>query len=331
MPERQTMLTTHRRFGMTSGSAEILANTHPKSYDSAMWRIYQIILPLLVSSCSGDPLSGPGAPNDAQNVDLAQPIPDFVVQGLSHFSFTAGLRFSAGGTPYQPVVADFNGDGKLDFSVAYAASMGPGFVMVCLGNGDGTFQDPILSHTPAPSDTIAAGDFDGDGHLDLVLVQPGAQGNRDELGVVLGRGDGTFGQLTSFPGVLHMGLMAGADFDHDNRPDVAVTAQAGIAVFLGNGKGGVGAASILALPFAAGQLAIADLDGNGNLDLVASESGGSDIHTFLGDGKGGFVPGGLAQSMLANTGPTIGDIDNDGAKDINIADGPKNGIEVFRG
>jgi len=86
-------------------------------------------------------------------------------------------------------VGDFNGDGKLDLAVADTDEDGQGYIPILLGNGDGTFQDAIEYSLSFPTQSLAVGDFNGDGKLDLVLSQ---WANISELYVALGNGDGTF-------------------------------------------------------------------------------------------------------------------------------------------
>src|SRR5262249_43175048 len=105
------------------------------------------------------------------------------------------------------VAGDFNGDGKLDLAVAGSNynsvnNTYAGEVMVLLGNGDGTFQPPVLYATGLPDGldptAIVAGDFTGDGKVDLAVVSAGLDQNGNpnpvagEVSILLGNGDGTF-------------------------------------------------------------------------------------------------------------------------------------------
>jgi hypothetical protein len=110
---------------------------------------------------------------------------------------------------YSVAVADFNGDGKLDIATTTI-----GFVNVCLGNGDGTFQPCNgFQDYPSGNGTLLAVDIDGDGKLDLV-----ANHTSVVFSYLLGNGDGTFKPYTSFyfpyPGNFTVG-----DFNGDGRPD----------------------------------------------------------------------------------------------------------------
>ncbi len=98
----------------------------------------------------------------------------------------------------QLVLADFNGDGRLDVSTTAG---------VFLGNGNGTLQ-PEISH--AGSGAMAAADFNGDGFTDLATTG----------GLLLGNGDGTFTGPTS--DVIGGTSLAAADFNRDGKPDLVV-------------------------------------------------------------------------------------------------------------
>src|SRR5207249_2583047 len=95
-------------------------------------------------------------------------------------------NFGAGVFPIGIIVADFNGDGRMDFAVSNVAA---NTVAVFIGNGDGTFQPARMYPTASDPESIAVGDFNGDGKLDLAVASdiPGAS-----VSVLLGNGDGTF-------------------------------------------------------------------------------------------------------------------------------------------
>jgi hypothetical protein len=122
-------------------------------------------------------LLGNGKGNIGDHTDLGLP-------------FSAGIAGSA--------VADFNGDGKVDFAVAtfsQNAQSIEGSVLVLLGNGNGTFQQPISTQVPNIGlGQMAAGDFRGDGNVDLADSESGFS-----ISVVLGNGNGTFGAPISDP------------------------------------------------------------------------------------------------------------------------------------
>ncbi len=135
------------------------------------------------------------------------------------------------------VVADFNGDGKID--LATLDSVG-GTLAVLLGIGDGTFNAP----TPLPADsnfsasTLAVGDFNGDGKPDVAVtaaantasITPDAK-----VSIFAGNGDGTFGARSDVgfnvvTGAIGLTSLAAADLTGSGSSDLATFGS----VFLGN-------------------------------------------------------------------------------------------------
>src|SRR5439155_663074 len=133
-----------------------------------------------------------------------------------------------------------NRDGMLVLAVTNRVHEGT--VSVLLGNGDGTFQAALTSSTGGPEPfsgryplSVAAGDFNGDGKLDLAV----ANGSSDNVAVLLGNGDGTFQTARTLAvGTVPLSVAAG-DFNGDGKLDLAVTNRYSntVSVLVGNGDG----------------------------------------------------------------------------------------------
>jgi hypothetical protein len=125
--------------------------------------------------------------------------------------------------PYSIVVGDFNQDGKPDLAVAAAYQGGASttavnVVSVAQGNGDGTFQAWSQWKVAMGPSQIAIGDFDRDGHLDLVT----ANAITNDISVLFGKGDGTFRPVVSLGADYFASALAVADFNGDGKLDVVV-------------------------------------------------------------------------------------------------------------
>ena len=186
------------------------------------------------------------------------------------------------------VVADFNGDGKLDVATDNTSL---DQVDVMLGNGDGTFQPQVAysAGTQAPTGLVA-GDFNGDGHVDLGVIGGDLTTFTPVIHVLPGNGDGTFiSNPNAFPqpdttpfgagygsatdplsGTPLHGAVTVADINHDGRLDVlAVNPTAGtVEDLLGNGDGTFQPAVVHAATAGVLSVTAADLNHDGRLDLV---------------------------------------------------------------
>jgi hypothetical protein len=144
-----------------------------------------------------------------------------VLLGRGDGSFGSAKASPSGVGPTRIAVGDFNEDGNLDLSVVglqfYPFETA---VLLLLGRGDGTFGIPTQLLEEFWIASIVAGDFNGDGILDLCMS--------NRLGyasLILGNGDGNFGAATSYEtGYDSFDLVVG-DFDSDRRLDIAVANQ----------------------------------------------------------------------------------------------------------
>jgi len=211
-----------------------------------------------------------------------------VLLGNSDGTFRSAVDYKAGGTSHSIVVGDFNGDGHLDLALALASPPGQaGFAAVLLGNGDGSFQPPVQYPMQVQPTGITAGDFNGDGIVDLAVANYcGSDTTCSGTGTVtilIGHGDGTFTNGGNFSVQYHPVFVLSADFNGDGRLDLAVLNAYSntVSLLLGKGDGTFGPPKNLQtdrFPYFA---ATGDFNQDGLPDLVVNDLYDGDLTVIL--------------------------------------------------
>jgi hypothetical protein len=248
--------------------------------------------------------------------------------------FLPVVTYDPGGQSFSVATADLNGDGKPDLVVTNAG-LAEGVIGVLLGKGDGTFL-PVVTYNSGGdlAYSVAVADVNGDGKPDLLVADCGLIGinvcnhSNGLVGVLLGNGDGTFQPVVTYDsGGSTTASIAVADVNADGKPDVLVAnqcdnsstcADGSVGVLLGNGDGTFQAAKTYDVGYAIKSLAIADVNGDGKLDLLVAKGGTSNnVGVLLGKGDGTFQPvvdydsgGNTALSVVA------ADVNGDGKPDL---------------
>jgi hypothetical protein len=255
------------------------------------------------------------------------------------------------GNPVAVVSGDFNQDGNRDLAVVHFDS---DYVSILFGDGNGSFQPTGQYTVKGKPGSIATGDWNGDGKPDLAIALQGTEATPPGIAILIGTGDGSF--FSTPPLVINGGptTVATADFNRDGKADLVVAygsiAEPPFTVFLGKGEGSFDAVGpvtggrLWAEPPSAQSMVIADLDNDGNLDLVISPriernegprplwyaTGPPDkIAVVLGNGDGSFRD--VRRLVILGEPPpweygtdlvalAAGDFDGDGAVDLAILD-----------
>jgi len=229
-----------------------------------------------------------------------------ILLGKGNGSFQSALYFTA---PNAVALAagDFNGDHKLDLAVVESGGTGNGALGIFLGDGRGNFHKSVTYKLGPASAAVAVADFNGDGHLDIVVTNAGTNGNGSVM-VFFGRGDGTFKAPTTYRLDQYPNVVATADLNGDHYPDLVVAQNIGsVTVLTNDGRGGFKKQRTYGATSGADGIAIADFRNKGILDLAVTGTPNT-VAILLGNGDGTFgtatgystqVGNGYAQAVVA--------------------------------
>ena len=207
--------------------------------------------------------------------------------------------YSVGAGPVSVLLADLNGDKKLDTIVLNRTS---NTISIFTGIGDGTFEEPrTLSLAEAPV-AFAIGDFNNDNKVDLAIAtdcgsakcsQPGS------LQILFGKGDGSFSAGRTYTLGYSPTSIAIGDLRQTGSLDILVANRCGgdsgcgsagtATVLTGDGKGNFTAGADLALGSGPSSITLGSLHGGKVLDLIVSRETDNAVAVLRGHGDGSFA------------------------------------------
>ena len=275
-----------------------------------------------------------------------------VFLGNGDGTFQAEARYTVPAPPLFVLAGDFTGDGKLDIAAGMVGTTTSGPVAILPGDGKGHLGAALYTGDPNASVGywLAAADLNGDGKLDLVVVDPDDIGPHGGAQAYLNNGSGTFtaGQmmftnqlLPNIPPELALSA-AIADLNNDGCNDVVMTESYGLAyVFNGNCDGTFATPTTYAIGDIGGAIELVDVNGDGNLDMVTSgvflsgagggglgDVAGNEVSVLFGDGAGHFSLGRTYRGDLDMYSLAVGDLNGDGFSDVITANQGSNTASV---
>ncbi len=183
--------------------------------------------------------------------------------------------------------------------------------------------------TGSGPEASSPGDFNGDGKMDLVVLNS----PDNTMTYLQGNGDGTFQAGVNYPVPGFPVALTCADFNHDGKMDIVIVDQRlnAISVLLGNGDGTFQTHveySVGSSPYSA---VFADFNGDGNLDLVIANRGSNNVSILLGNGDGTFQTQATYGTNLSPQAVTIGDFNRDGKLDLATANNGSDNVSILLG
>lgn len=251
-------------------------------------------------------------------------------------SFGPSTAIPTGNVAFNVIVGFLDGDNNQDLVVTNYGNepnMETGDVSILLGNGDGTFTAaPTLLAQDQPLASAVA-DFNGDGDNDIVVCNYESM----SISTFIGNGDGTFAAPTHITVGPRPHDVIAADLNSDGRVDLAVSNEGfglgggDACTLLGNGDGTFAEPRFFTTGRNPRNADVADVNGDGILDMLTGNFTTGDCSVLLGNGDGTlgtnreFDFGGVPLSII------VGDFNGDGRPDVAAADSGPNQVIVLPG
>ena len=249
--------------------------------------------------------------------------------GPGSINFAPKLDFATAETPFWLAVGDFDGDGKPDIAVANATSNSVSILRnTSSGPGNISFAAKVDFTTGNEPRAVAVGDLDGDGKPDLALACTAS----NVLSVLrnTSTGAGNIGFATKLDYTVEQAYsVAIGDLNGNGNADIAVVSyfpnEVSLFRYNGIGAGNISYAARVILPTSnnAVNVAIADLDGDGKLDMAIANQSFESVAVYRNTNAGtsaisfaARVDYGTAQNPSA---VAIVDLDNDGKNDLAVS------------
>ncbi len=244
-----------------------------------------------------------------------------VLIGRGDGTFASPASYPVGNEPVSTLVADVNGDGVPALVVINKSS---NTFSILGGNGDGTFKtsvDFVAGNAPLAA---VAGDFYGNGRADLAIINHLSQ----TVSVPLGNGDGTFQAARSYHSGVQPVSIASGNLNGGKIPALVVANYCGsdhtcgtagnVAVFLADDKGAYRLSSTYPVGSGPVSVALADLTGGKNLDIVVLDRLDKTASVMLSAGDGTFRQPMTFPLAGAPIAVAVGDLNKDGKPDLAV-------------
>jgi len=247
-------------------------------------------------------------------------------QELPHAGFRRGARLS-----------DFDFDGDIDFLGGDGSGVFTSRYLGVFRNlGDGKLVAPFEVDLNGYAMAVTSVDLNGDQVMDIVTVLE----NPVVLGLLLGTATGGYQTLRTLPAILlspvtqpRGALLESADFDHDSSPDLVYwnESDAYLQFALGDGGGDFPRRRSVEISSPPLALTVGDLEGDGDLDVLASDMPQGSVTPFHNDGEGRFRIGQSIWLGRTTFKATLVDLNRDQVHELIAPDPQSPGVVVVPG
>lgn len=232
-----------------------------------------------------------------------------VLLGAGNGSFGADTELAVSFPTPSVAVGDFDSDGFDDLVAANEYNGHSVSVLLNDGDGDGSFGAKVDFEVGIAPTGVAVGDFNSDGFEDVAT----ANSFDGDVSVLIGAGNGSFGAKTDYPVGGSVSAIAVGDFDSDDAEDLAVATASAVvpggghvSVLPGTGDGAFAANTDFPVDGPPADVAVGDLDSDGNQDLAVGHSLGATVSLLFGEGSpylgGNLLTNGGAEGATAARG-----------------------------
>ncbi len=249
-------------------------------------------------------------------------------------SFTAAASvFTGSFQPRSVAVADFNQDGTDDLVVGHEAT---NIVSILIGQGDGTFGAPTILNMGGGQTTVSTGLFTNDAFPDIAVAS--AVSNQ---AFVISNTTGTNFSILhtvstgSVPSRAEFAnLEANLPFNANSDPDLVVTSfgENRVETYFNSGTGPLNSAVTANVGLSPSDMAVADFDGDGSLDVATANQFSDNVTVLFNNGTSGRFDTGRNEDYPAGSGPSAieaVDMNVDGLLDLVVTNGSDSNLAVL--
>lgn len=216
--------------------------------------------------------------------------------------------------PTSMTLGDFDEDGFIDLVTGNSDNLSESITILINDQSGGYTNRTDIDLSDGPQDVTTA-DINGDNHLDLIVTID----NTDQVAVLIGDGDGDFGDpvyFTTGTDTTPYGVVVG-NFNADAFPDIITSNRDGdnISILTGDGSGSFSTPTFVSVGESPWDIVSGFFDGDAHLDVAVVNTLDDNLMVLLGDGTGAFPSSNTVDNFFASY-IDLADLNNDGNLDI---------------